>query len=90
MGNLSIQFTSSFDDILSEIKTKTYEEQEQIYTGFIKLIEQQRDFLIARRDLAIKLKDSIQKPIVSTATTKNPLFSISDTVQSLQLIFQVW
>jgi hypothetical protein len=72
MGNLSIQFTSSFDDILSDIKTRTYEEQEQIYTGFIKLIEQQRDFLIARRDLAIKLKDSIQKPIVSTATTKNP------------------
>jgi hypothetical protein len=49
MGNLAGQFTSSFDDILSDIKTRTYEEQEEIYTGF-KLIEQQRDLLIARRD----------------------------------------
>jgi hypothetical protein len=45
MGNLAIQFTSSFDDILSDIKIRTYEEQEQIFTGFIKLIEQQRTFL---------------------------------------------
>ena len=75
MGGLASQFTNSFDDILSEIKTKTYEEQEQIYIGFIKLIEQQRDLLIARRDLAAKLKDSIQKPVVgitndSTTTTE--------------------
>jgi hypothetical protein len=62
MGGLATQFTNSFDDILSEIKTKTYEEQEQIYKGLIKLIEQQRNLLIARRDLAAKLKDS--KPVV--------------------------
>ncbi len=68
MGSLASQFTNSFDDILSEIKAKTYEEQEQIYTGFIKLIEQQRDLVIARRDLAGKLKDSIRKPIIDTAT----------------------
>jgi hypothetical protein len=78
MGGLASQFTNSFDDILSEIKTKTYEEQEQIYKGFIKLIEQQRDLLIARRDLAAKLKDSIQKPVVgitnySTTTEKHSL-----------------
>jgi hypothetical protein len=78
MGGLASQFTNSFDDILSEIKTKTYEEQEQIYIGFIKLIEQQRDLLIARRDLAAKLKDSIQKPVVSitndsTTTEKHSL-----------------
>jgi hypothetical protein len=70
MGNLATQFTRSFDDILSNIKTRTYEEQEQIYTGFIKLIEQQRDLLIARRDLATKLKDSIQRPIIDAATTE--------------------
>jgi hypothetical protein len=70
MGNLAIQFTSSFDDILSDIKTRTYEEQEQIYTGFIKLIEQQRDLLIARRDLAAKLKDSVQKPVVDVIMTE--------------------
>jgi len=68
MGSLASQFTNSFDDILSEIKAKTYEEQEQIYTGFIKLIEQQRDLVIARRDLAGKLKDSIRKPVIDTAT----------------------
>src|SRR5919202_4630951 len=73
MGNLAIQFTSSFDDILSDIKTRTYEEQEEIYTGFIKLIEQQRDLLIARRGLAAKLKDSVQKPVVDATTTEKPL-----------------
>jgi hypothetical protein len=55
MGSLATQFTNSFDDILSEIKTKTYEEQQQIFSGFIKLTEQQRDLLIARKDLAAKL-----------------------------------
>src|ERR671932_1439344 len=69
MGSLATQFTSSFDDILSDIKTRTYEEQEEIYTGFIKLIEQQRDLLITRRDLAAKLKDSVQKPVVDATTT---------------------
>ena len=73
MGNLAIQFTSSFDDILSDIKTRTYEQQEQIYTGFIKLIEQQRDLLIARRDLAAKLKESVQKPVGDAAMTEKPL-----------------
>src|ERR671933_572383 len=72
MGALASQFTNSFDDILSEIKTKTYEEQEQIYIGFIKLIEQQRDLVIARRDLAAKLKDSIQKPVIDATTMEKP------------------
>lgn len=65
MGDLATQFTNSFEDILSEIRTRTYTEQEQIYTGFLKLIEQQRGLIIARRDLAIKLKGSVQKPAVS-------------------------
>jgi hypothetical protein len=72
MGDLASQFTSSFDDILSDIKTRTYEEQEEIYTGFIKLIEQQRDLLIARRDLAAKLKDSIRRPVVGSLATERP------------------
>jgi hypothetical protein len=72
MGDLAIQFPSSFDDILSDIKTRTYEEQEEIYTGFVKLIEQQRDLLIARRDLAVKLKDSVQKPVVDATMAKKP------------------
>jgi hypothetical protein len=89
MGGLASQFTNSFDDILSEIKTKTYEEQEQIYEGFIKLIEQQRDLLIARRDLAAKLKDSIQKPVVgitndNTTTEKHSL--IGEKQQQLGVV----
>src|ERR671938_116238 len=72
MGDLASQFTSSFDDILSDIKTRTYEEQEEIYTGFIRLIEQQRDLLIARRDLAAKLKDPVQKPVVDATMAKKP------------------
>ena len=72
MGSLATQFTNSFDDILSEIKTKTYEEQEQIYSGFLKLIGQQRDLLVARRDLAAKLKNSIRKPVIDAATMEKP------------------
>src|SRR5919199_1230367 len=72
MGSLATQFTNSFDDILSDIKTRTYEEQEEIYTGFIKLIEQQRDLLIARRDLAAKLKESIRRPVVGSVATESP------------------
>src|SRR5918995_519100 len=37
MGELATQFTNSFEDVLSEIRTRTYAEQEQIYLGFIKL-----------------------------------------------------
>jgi hypothetical protein len=83
------QFTNSFDDILSEIKLKTYEEQEQIYSGFLKLIEQQRDLLIARRDLAAKLKDSIQKPVVGTTndnTTTEKHSLIGEKQQQLGLV----
>jgi hypothetical protein len=72
MGSLASQFTNSFDDILSEIKTKKYEEQEEIYSGFIKLVEQQRDLLIARRELAAKLKDFIQKPVIDAAAMDKP------------------
>jgi hypothetical protein len=56
MGNLANQFTNSFDDILSEIKTRTYEEQEDIYTGFIKLIEQQRDLLHSTKRFSCQTK----------------------------------
>jgi hypothetical protein len=83
MGNLANQFTSSFDDILSNIKTRTYEEQEEIYTGFIKLIEQQRDLVVARRDLAAKLKDSVH---LSAATTKKPLLTGKKQQQQLGLV----
>jgi hypothetical protein len=52
----SVKFSSSFDDILSEISPRTYEEQEYIYKGFIKLLDQQRELVTTRKDLAIKLK----------------------------------
>src|SRR5918995_4235535 len=64
MGELATQFTNSFEDILSEIRTKTYAEQEQIYLGFIKLIDQQRELILARKDLATRLKASVRKPVV--------------------------
>jgi len=65
MGELATQFTNSFEDILSEIRTKTYAEQEQIYLGFIKLIDQQRELILARKDLAARLKASVRKPVVA-------------------------
>ena len=72
MGDLAMQFTSSFEDIVSEIITRTYTEQEQIYIGFLKLMEQQRGLLIARRDLAAKLKGSVQTKPALVATSKRP------------------
>jgi hypothetical protein len=64
MGELATQFTNSFEDVLSEIRTRTYAEQEQIYLGFIKLIDQQRELILARKDLATRLKASVRKPVV--------------------------
>jgi hypothetical protein len=64
MGDLAMRFADSFEDVLSEIRTRTYAEQVQIYTGFIKLIDQQRTLLVARRDFAERLKDSVNVPVV--------------------------
>jgi len=65
MGDLASQFSTSFDNIISEISlTRTYAEQEQIYKGFIKLVQLQRKFLVARKELAAKLKNSVDKPLL--------------------------
>ena len=64
MGDLAMRFADSFEDVLSEIRTRTYAEQVQIYTGFIKLIDQQRSLIVARRDFAERLKDSVNVPVV--------------------------
>jgi sugar-specific transcriptional regulator TrmB len=64
MGDLAMRFADSFEDVLSEIRTRTYAEQVQIYTGFIKLIDQQRTLVVARRDFAERLKDSVNVPVV--------------------------
>ena len=65
MGDLALQFSTSFDDILSEISlTRTYAEQEQIYKGFLRLLQLQRKLLVARKELASKLKDSVHEPII--------------------------
>ena len=53
MGGLAAAFTDSFDGVMYEIKTNhTYEEQEQIFDGFMKLLEQQRECVSARKELA--------------------------------------
>lgn len=64
MGGLAMEFADSFEDVLSEIRTRTYTEQVQIYTGFLKLMDQQRDLVLARRDLAARLRDSVSVPVV--------------------------
>jgi hypothetical protein len=64
MGNLAMQFAESFEHVLSEIRSCTYDEQVEIYTGFLKLMDQQRDLVLARRDMAVRLKDSVDTPIV--------------------------
>ena len=64
MGDLAMRFADSFEDVVSEIRTRTYGDQVQIYTGFIKLIDQQRTLVVARRDFAERLKDSVNLPVV--------------------------
>jgi acyl-CoA reductase-like NAD-dependent aldehyde dehydrogenase len=64
MGDLAMRFADSFEDVMSEIRTRTYAEQAQIYAGFIKLIDQQRTLVVARRDFAERLKDSVNVPVV--------------------------
>ncbi|HKH89262.1 MAG TPA: hypothetical protein VKA33_00700 [Nitrososphaera sp.] len=64
MGDLAMTFADSFEDVLSEIRTRTYAEQVQIYTGFIRLIDQQRTLVVARRDFAERLKDSVNVSVV--------------------------
>jgi hypothetical protein len=64
MGDLAMGFADSFEDVLSEIRTRTYAEQAQIYAGFLKLIDQQRTLVVARLDLAERLKDSVSVPVV--------------------------
>lgn len=64
MGGLATRFADSFEDVLSEIRTRTYADQAQIYSGFVKLMDQQRDLVVARRDLALRLKDSVPVPVV--------------------------
>ena len=57
MGDLALQFSTSFDDILSEISlTRTYAEQEQIYKGFIRLLQLQRKLLFARKRISFQVK----------------------------------
>ena len=64
MGEIAATFTDSFDQVMNEIKTAhTYEEQEQIYDGFIKLLEQQRELLLTRKQLASKLKSSVTESL---------------------------
>ena len=90
MGGLATQFTNSFEDVLSEIRTRTYAEQEQIYIGFLKLIDQQRELIVARKDLASRLKASVRKPVVvigSEDTDKLPK-NVENTKASIILTEQ--
>src|SRR5919112_4275041 len=84
MGELATQFTNSFEDVLSEIRTRTYAEQEQIYLGFLKLIDQQRELILARKDLASRLKASVRKPVVVLGRSED-IDKLPKNLQSSQL-----
>jgi hypothetical protein len=64
MGALAGTFSESFEDILTEVRTRSYGDQVDIYTGFVKLLDQQRQLVMARRDLAVRLRDSVGVPVV--------------------------
>jgi hypothetical protein len=70
MGDLAMRFAGSFEDVLYEIRTRTYAEQVPIYTGFLKLMDQQRTMVVASRDLAERLKDSVNVPVVEAGDTE--------------------
>jgi hypothetical protein len=77
MGGLATQLTNSFDNILFEIETRSYAEQEQIYKGLLKLMNQQRKLVKARRDLATELKGSVDKPVVNETRKEGEEHSIA-------------
>jgi hypothetical protein len=65
MGGLAPRYAETFDEILAEIKTRSYAEQELIYSGFLKLMDYQRDLVVARRAMAARLKDAVPLPVAS-------------------------
>ncbi|HXG07967.1 MAG TPA: hypothetical protein VNI77_11660 [Nitrososphaera sp.] len=68
MGELATRYTDTFEEVVSEIRTKTYADQVPIYDGFLKLIDQQRNVVLAQRDLALRLRDSVLLPVVEDET----------------------
>ena len=85
MGSLATQFTNSFEDVLSEIRTRTYAEQEQIYIGFLKLIEQQRELIVARKDLSARLKASVRKPVVVITGSEEDIDKLPKNIEVPQI-----
>jgi hypothetical protein len=55
MGNLAIRFNKVYDQMLGEIRTKPYSEQENIYAGLITLLDYQRQLAVARKDMAARI-----------------------------------
>ncbi len=83
MGEIAATFTDSFDQVMTEIKTAhTYGEQEQIYDGFIKLLDQQRELLLARKELASKLKSSVTEPLSNRLVDDTQMPETSETKQN--------
>ena len=87
MGELAATLTDSFDQVMSEIKTHTYAEQEEIYDGFMKLLEKQREFVSARKELSSRLKSSVKESPNTLETKKQNLeegrsISRESTIQS--------
>lgn len=72
MGDLSMRFADSFEDVLSEIRARTYSDQDQIYTGFLKLMDTQREMVVARREFARRLKSSVGVPVVDKPQLGTP------------------
>jgi hypothetical protein len=80
MGEIATSFANSFDEVMSEIRTtRTYAEQEQIYNGFIKLLEQQRELVVARRELATKLKSSVTESLSVRGVSDRQLLESPET-----------
>ena len=87
MGEIAATFTDAFDQVMTEIKTAhTYEEQEQIYDGFIKLLEQQRELILARKELASKLKSSVSESLSNRPVDYTQIPEISETKQNKEKI----
>ena len=83
MGEIAATFTDSFDQVMNEIKTThTYEEQEQIYDGFIKLLEQQRELLLARKELASKLKSSVTESLSNRTVDDTQVPETKQTIRN--------
>jgi hypothetical protein len=78
MGYLAVQASNDFEKMLSQIGSKPYSVQANVFEGLITLMDYQRGLVVARRDLALRFQE-VAGPSVSQAVSEHKLDEDADT-----------